>query len=57
MFKKEDVPNISEDSLTFQQDGTNPNWSREISHYLNEVFPGRKIGRSWPHFTPVNLFL
>lgn len=34
--------------LIFMQDGAPPHWSKKVRDWLNEVFPGRWIGRGGP---------
>jgi len=65
MFPNANNPNIPGYSIWFQQDGAPPHFSREVRQYLNEVFPGRWIGRrgqlEWParspDLTPMDFFL
>lgn len=57
-----DVPNRN---IWFQQDGAPPHFARPVREYLDEVFPGRWIGRrgpiEWParspDLTPLDFFL
>lgn len=52
-------------TIVFQHDGAPPHWSISVRTLLNEVFPGRWIGRggplSWPprspDITPLDFFL
>lgn len=54
-----------DDSIWFQQDGAPPHYAREVRQLLNNVFPGRWIGRrgatEWParspDLTPLDFFL
>lgn len=57
-----DVPNHN---IWFQQDGAPPHFARPVREYLDEIFPGRWIGRrgpvEWParspDITPLDYFL
>lgn len=54
-----------EDEVIFQQDGAPPHYAMAVRNYLNEVYPGRWIGRrgtiEWParspDFSPLDFFL
>lgn len=56
LFPNANNPNIPGDFVWFQQDGAPPHFSREVREYLNDVFPGRWIGRrgpiEWPARSP-----
>lgn len=62
---EENVDQMQEDQLYFQQDGAPPHFSLEVRQYLDTVFPGHWIGRrgsiEWParspDLTPMDFFL
>jgi hypothetical protein len=35
---------VSDESLWYQQDGTNPHYALHVQRYLDQVFPNRRIG-------------
>lgn len=65
MFPNPNNPQVPDPSIWFQQDGAPPHFSREVREYLNEIFPGRWIGRRGqfefpprsPDLTPMDFFL
>lgn len=61
----EGVPEDIRNNLIFQQDGAPPHYTLPVRQYLDEVFPGRWIGRNghyqWParspDLTPLDFYL
>lgn len=61
----EDIPLDVRQGMWFQQDGAPPHFYREVTTFLNEIFPNRWIGRGgpvhWcprsPDLTPLDYFL
>ena len=48
----EDVPLDTRRQLIFQHDGAPPHYSRQARQRLDEIFPGRWIGRGGPNQWP-----
>jgi hypothetical protein len=44
----EDVPPVSRQQMSLQQDGAHPHFGRQVTAFLNERFPDRWIGRGGP---------
>lgn len=65
LFPNEEDPDLPSDNIWFQQDGAPPHYAANVRRYLEEVFPGRWIGRrgaiEWPprspDLTPLDFFL
>lgn len=61
----QNLTNGQMDDVHFQQDGAPPHYTRSVRQYLDQVFPGRWIGRrgviEWParspDLTPLDYFL
>lgn len=65
LYPDENRPDAPSDTLWFQQDEAPPHYQRNVRDYLNDIFPGRWIGRrgviEWParspDLTPLDYFL
>lgn len=65
LFPNHDNPNLPAQQIWFQQDGAPPHFGRIVREYLDEIFPGKWIGRrgtiEWParspDMTPLDFFL
>ena len=65
LFPNEDNPDVPNNNIWLQQDGAPPHYAADVRRYLNQVFPGRWIGRrgamEWParspDLTPLDFFL
>lgn len=65
LFPHDDDPDLPHDNLWYQQDGAPPHYAANVRAYLNDIFPGRWIGRrgaiEWParspDLTPLDYFL
>ena len=65
IFPNEVDPDIPNETIWFQQDGAPPDFGVNVRRYLDEIFPGRWIGRrgtiEWPprfpDLTPLYYFL
>lgn len=65
LFPNEHDPDVPNNNIWLQQDGAPPHYAVDVRRYLDEVFPGRWIGRrgpmEWParspDLTPLDFFL
>lgn len=65
LFPSVNNPNVIAENVWFHQDGATPHYARIVRNYLNQIFPGRWIGRrgsiEWParspDLTPLDFFL
>lgn len=65
LFPNGNDPDVPNENIWFQQDGAPPHYARNVRRYLDEVFPGRWLGRrgpiEWParspDLTPLDFFL
>lgn len=56
LYPEENNPVVPDQNLWYQQDGAPSHYAAEVSHYINEVFQNRWIGRratiEWPPRSP-----
>ncbi|MBZ5796273.1 transposase [Burkholderia contaminans] len=65
LFPDNNRPGLPNGNVFFQQDGAPPHYGMNVRRYLDQVFPGRWIGRrgfiEWParspDLNPLNFFL